>query len=83
MKRTITRDKVSKIVSTYVKDWFNPQIISTSSTRGLFAGGVVEGYTSKIIDYITIETLGNSSNFGDLSSARYNNLECSNGHGGL
>jgi hypothetical protein len=46
----------------------------SNSTRGIIAGaeGAAPSYPlSNIIDYITIATTGNASDFGDLSSARY------------
>jgi len=46
----------------------------SNSTRGIFAGaeGAVPAYTlSNVIDYITIDTTGNATDFGDLLSARY------------
>ena len=46
----------------------------SNSTRGLFAGGEgpSPGYpVTNIIDYITIDTTGNATDFGDLSSAGY------------
>ena len=44
----------------------------SSSTRGLFAGGLGTGnYSARInINYITIATTGNTTNFGDLSATR-------------
>jgi hypothetical protein len=47
----------------------------SSSTRGLFAGGRTSpgsGYfaNSNIIDYVTIATTGNATDFGDLTVAR-------------
>ena len=38
------------------------------STRGLFGGGYPSTDT---MDYITIATLGNATDFGNLSQARY------------
>lgn len=39
----------------------------SSSTRGVFGGGFVLGYTnSNVIDYITIASAGNATDFGDL-----------------
>ena len=51
----------------------NPAGVS-NSTRGLFAGGegTAPTYTvTNIIDYITIDTTGNATDFGDLLSAGY------------
>lgn len=38
---------------------------ATGDTRGIFAGGVVSGYINNI-EYVTIPTTGNSTDFGDL-----------------
>ncbi len=42
--------------------------------RGLFAGGSFPSYVTyyNIIDYITISTLGDSIDFGDLTQTRHN-----------
>jgi hypothetical protein len=40
----------------------------SSSTRGVFGGGAP---TTNVIEFITISTLGNSSDFGDLFSGSY------------
>lgn len=42
--------------------------------RGLFAGG---GGLDNTIDYITIDTTGNATDFGDLTVARYQLAGCS------
>ena len=39
-------------------------------TRGVFGGGLIS-VASDIIDYITIATTGNATDFGDLTVARY------------
>ena len=58
-----------------------------SLTRGLFAGGYLNSDNTYApmnrIDYITIATTGDSTEFGDLSTARSMAGGCSNGHGGL
>ena len=41
-----------------------------SRGRGLFGGGRLNGTLLNTIDYITIATLGNASDFGDLTVAR-------------
>ena len=41
-----------------------------SRGRGLFGGGRLNGTLLNTIDYITITTLGNASDFGDLTVAR-------------
>jgi len=45
----------------------------SSPTRGVFGGGGTSpsaGDRGNIIDYVTIQTLGNSADFGDLSAVR-------------
>ena len=43
----------------------------SSPTRGIFAGGErFDGTVINIIDYITISSLGDAQNFGDLLAAR-------------
>ena len=57
-----------------------------SSTRGVFGGGDPNASPypkTNSIDFITIATTGNSSDFGDLTDARNHVNACSNGHGGL
>jgi hypothetical protein len=52
----------------------------SSSTRGLFAGGSLLFPSSGLvqrIDYITIATTGNSTNFGDLTVGRASLAACS------
>ena len=53
---------------------------SSSSTRGIFAGGFTPTPTNiylNIIDYITIATIGNALDFGDLIATRLGNASCS------
>ena len=52
--------------------------------RGIFFSGYITGsdYTNTI-DYVTISTLGNAQDFGDLISATYHASATTNGHGGL
>ena len=54
----------------------------SSSTRGIFAGGVNPSVFNSI-HYITIATTGNAVDFGDLTQGRFRVSACSNGHGGL
>ena len=59
---------------------------TSSSTRGVFGGGDPNAgpyAKTNSIDFITIATTGNSSDFGDLTDARNHVNACSNGHGGL
>jgi hypothetical protein len=59
----------------------------SSSTRGIFAGGATDtpspGTSINNIDYVTILSLGNAQDFGDLLLALSEFSSCSNGHGGL
>jgi len=60
-------------------------IINTTrsvSARGLFGGGTTPSF-SNVIDYITIATTGNATDFGDLLNSKYRLSACSNNHGGL
>ena len=50
--------------------------------RGVFGGGTDSGY-SNVIDYITIATPGNATDFGDLTTARKGLAACSNGTRGI
>ena len=49
--------------------------------RGVFAGGY--GADRDLIEYITISTTGNGTNFGDLSANRVNMGALSNGSRGV
>ena len=53
------------------------QIEMTSPDLNGGARGIVGGYstTGDVIEYITISTLGNSNDFGDLSVGRYNAVQ--------
>lgn len=51
-----------------------------TNDRGLIAGGFRGGFSSvNNIDYITISSLGNSTDFGDLTFHRYKSSTASNG----
>ena len=49
-----------------------------SPTRGVFMGGYAPGspYFVNIIDYVTIATIGNGTDFGDLATATNNVATC-------
>jgi hypothetical protein len=50
-----------------------------SSVRGVFAGGLNSpAQPINTIDFVTISTLGNSTDFGDLSQPRFGFAGCSN-----
>lgn len=58
----------------------------SSTVLGLFAGGssiFLSNTPVNTIDYVTIATVGNATNFGNLTVARSNISGCSNAHGGL
>jgi len=58
----------------------------SSSTRGIFAGGYMgHPYNARVehIDYITIASTGNATDFGDLTQARDELAGISNANGGL
>ena len=55
---------------------------TSSTTRGIFAGGYTPTSTN-IIDFITIAATGNAQDFGDLVSTRYGLQGLSDSHGGL
>jgi len=59
----------------------------SSSTRGVFGGGFIPspspGVNFNTIDYITIASESNATDFGDLTVGRRELAACSNGHGGL
>ena len=57
-----------------------------SPTRGLFFAGANDGPVStryKSIDFISIATLGNAQNFGDLTTQKVTGSSCSNSIRGL
>ena len=58
---------------------------NTVAARGLFGGGLSSGTSThhNVIDYVTIATTGNATDFGDLTVARSNVMGNSSGHGGL
>ena len=43
----------------------------SSGTRGVFGGGGSTSGYQNVIDYITIDTLGNATDFGNLTQSRY------------
>lgn len=55
---------------------------TASSTRGIFNGvGVTDssGTSTNVINYITIASIGNAIDFGDLTIRRYQSAACSSG----
>ena len=69
---------------TVVRNSYSGNGNCASPTRGIFAGGYNAPATVyNIIDYVTIMTTGNATDFGDLSTNRYTIGSLSNAHGGL
>ena len=60
---------------------------TSSFVRGVFAGGTNSNNAADgkrdVIDYITIASAGNATDFGNLSTTRFNLAGTSNSHGGL
>ena len=59
---------------------------TASPVRAVFAGGTVgpsASTASATIDYVSMQTEGNSADFGDLTQARYEHAPIGNAHGGL
>ena len=54
----------------------------SNSIRGVFGGGTTPTVRTEI-QYITIASTGDATDFGDLSTTRYNGAGASDGHGGL
>ena len=59
----------------------------SSSTRGIIGGGQTYSApattTINVVEYVTISTLGDAQDFGDLFTGRYNLSACSNSTRGL
>ena len=58
---------------------------SSNRTRGVFASGYKQpgGPATNIIQFVTISTTGQISDFGDMSIERFSAGGCSDSHGGL
>jgi hypothetical protein len=65
--------------------YWNSYAACASPTRGIIAsGGIRSGTTnSNVIEYVTINTTGDSINFGELTVARYGLAACSNATRGI
>lgn len=50
--------------------WYTAALSNATNNRGIFGGGDIGAptYYSNIIDYITITSTGNATNFGDMAS---------------
>ena len=56
---------------------------ASDATRGVMAGGNDGSAQTNIIDYITIQTTGNATDFGDMTNQSQQNGFLSDAHGGL
>ena len=56
---------------------------TSNSIRGIVIGGDTSGGNLNRIDYVTIQTTGNTKDFGDISSGTDEGAACSDSHGGL
>ena len=83
LEETDTRKMYYRIDSDYVTDkWFELGTVPYAGGRGVFAGGYNGSYISTL-DYVTIATLGNATDFGDLSFGRFSFGSCANQTRGL
>ena len=58
--------------------------VSPTAVTGLFGGGFTSGFVNlNVISYISISTLGDATDFGDLTSATYSLAACSSSTRGL
>ena len=55
---------------------------NASAVRALFGGGHT-GSVSNMIEYVTIATLGNAKDFGDLTQARHDGMSASSSIRGI
>jgi hypothetical protein len=56
----------------YAADWIEKGKVGfLESLRGLFGGGEASGGKRDEIEYITIQSVGNATDFGDLTAIRY------------
>ena len=58
---------------------------ASSKTRGVWGGGYVSpsNANTNVIQFVTIASAGDASDFGDLTTARRLTASCSDVHGGL
>ena len=60
----------------------NRAYAANSTTRAVQMGGYT-GSNSNVIDYVTIASTGNATDFGDMTQAGGQGAAICNGHGGL
>ena len=59
---------------------------ASSEIYGMFAGGTAftsSAFVTNTVDYVTIASTGNATDFGDLATVQNAGGGCSNAHGGL
>ena len=56
---------------------------ASNKLRAIYAGGDDGSNNINLIEYISFATMGNSTNFGDLTETRAGINGLSDGHGGL
>jgi hypothetical protein len=82
-EETNTRKMYYRMDSDYeTAKWFELGTVPYAGGRGVFAGGY-SGSNINVIDYITIATTGNATDFGDMAVSRRNSGVCSNKTRGL
>ena len=95
-KLTTQIDSVSDIQTTQIDDiivegrsWPQPVAAAEEDTaafyggRGVWGGGYSNNVKYNTIDYVTIATTGNATDFGDLTQSVFRNAACSNGTRGV
>ena len=55
----------------------------SNKTRGVFTGGYTAPTKHNLMEFVTISTTGNASDFGDMLYGRRDFGSCSDSHGGL
>jgi hypothetical protein len=60
-----------------------PQAVTYFGARGVWAGGYPEAAGLNVIDYITIATTGNATDFGDLTRSSYDPSACADSSKGV
>ena len=51
-------------------DWYGASAMTAAQQRGILGGGETSGSRTNVIEFVTINSAGNASDFGDLSAAR-------------
>ncbi|RPJ55974.1 MAG: hypothetical protein EHM12_11100 [Dehalococcoidia bacterium] len=69
----------SSAATLYITYTYSGDLIPDTINRGIFAGGDNAGNNKNSIDYISISTTGNATDFGDLTIARDELAATSNG----